>query len=122
MTDTSLKNSKGWYKQEQSALIRQFTHNTWKYKCISENTAFPCVGINMPMMTNGYNNGLLSGNASDIESALLGIGSSNLVSPKPPVKPELKSINSIKFFNRLETVMPEPLIIEKYQRPSGPFC
>lgn len=122
MTDTSLKNSKGLYKQEQSALIRQFTHNTWKYKCMSENTAFPCVGINMPMMTNGYNNGLLSGNASDIESALMGIGSTNLVSPKAPVKPDLKSINSIKFFNRLETVLPEPLIVEKYQRPRGPFC
>ena len=122
MTDTSLKNSKGWYNQEQSALMRQFSHNTWKYKCISKNTAFPCAGINMPMMTNGYNNGLLSGNAPDIESALLGIGSANLVTPKPQVKPDLKFINNIKFFNRLETVMPKPLVVEKYQRPNGPFC
>ena len=122
MTDTSLKNSRGWYCQGQHALQHQFDHNMWKYKCISENTAFPCMGINMPMMTNGYNNGLLSGNASDIESALMGIGSTNLVSPKAPVKPDLKSINSIKFFNRLETVLPEPLIVEKYQRPRGPFC
>jgi len=122
MTDTSLKNTKGWYNQEQNALRGQYNHNIWKYKCISENTAFPCAGINMPMMTNGYNNGILSNNASDIESALFGIGSSNLVKSKPPVKPELNQIDSIKFFNRLKTEMPKPLVIEKYQRPIGPFC
>ena len=57
----------------------------------------------MPMMTNGYNNNLLSNNASDIESALFGIGSTNLVKQKSAVKPELNCMKNVKFFNRLET-------------------
>ena len=121
MTDTSLKNSRGWYCQGQNALAHQFSHNIYKYKCISKNTAFPCVGINIPMMTNGYNNQILSNNASDIESALFGIGSTNLVKAKAPVVPELNCTGNIKFFNRLETFLPEPLVIQKYQRPVGPF-
>ena len=75
----------------------------------------------MPMMTNGYNNNVLSNNASDIESALFGIGSTNLVKQKAPVKPELNCMGNVKFFNRLETVMPKPLVVEKFQRPIGPF-
>ena len=121
MTDTSLKNSKGWYCQGQHALREQYNHNMWKYKCISENTLFPCMGINMPMMTNGYNNNVLSNNASDIESALFGIGSTNLVKSKAPVNPQLKCVGNVKFFNTLETLMPDPLVINKYQRPVGPF-
>ena len=88
---------------------------------ISGNSAFPCVGINMPMMTNGYNNQLLSGNPSDIESALFGIGSTNLVRSKPAVVPQLNCMGNVKFFNRLRATLPEPLVIEKYQRPVGPF-
>ena len=121
MTDTSLKNSKGWYCQGQQALRQQFDHNLWKYKCISENTAFPCAGINMPMMTNGYNNNILSNNAPDIESVLFGIGSTNLVKTKEAVKPELNCMKNIKFFNRLETTLPNPLVMHKNQRPIGPF-
>ena len=50
----------------------------YKYKCISNESALPCVGINAPMMTNGYNNSILSKNASDIESALFGIGATQI--------------------------------------------
>ncbi len=121
MTDTSLKNSKGWYCQEQRGIQRQFDTNIWKFKCISKDTRFPCAGINMPMMTNGYNNNVLSNNASDIESALFGIGSTNLVKQKPAVKPELNCMGNVKFFNRLESIMPKPLVVEKFQRPIGPF-
>lgn len=121
MTDTSLKNSRGWYEQGQNSRIQHFRHNTWKYKCISENTAFPTVGINMPMMTTGYNNKILSNNAPDIESVLFGIGSSNLVKPKENVKPELNHIRDIKFFNTMETFLPEPLIVKGGQRPVVPF-
>lgn len=122
MTDTSLKNSSGWYKQEQQAIGKQFSHNSWKYKCISENTAFPCAGINMPMMTNGFNNNILTNNAADIESQLFGIGSNNLVKPKKQVTPSYNCIDNIKFFNTLKTVLPDPLVVENNQRPKGPFC
>ena len=123
MCDTSLKNSRGWYCQGQRGLQRSFENAMWKYKCIAaSHTAFPCAGINMPMMVNGYNNQVLSNNAPDIESALFGIGSTNLVKPKPNVRPELKYIPNVSFFNRPQNYLPEPLVVEKYQRPIGPFC
>ena len=56
MTDTSLKNSRGNYCLEQRSFERQHDETMWKYKCIAYESAFPCVGVNMPMMTNGYNN------------------------------------------------------------------
>ena len=94
----------------------------WKYKCIAANSAFPCAGINMPIMTNGYNNKILSRNAPDIESVLFGIGSTNLVKPKAAVTPELNRMPHISFFNRLPVYLPEPLVVENCQRAKGPYC
>ena len=121
MTDTSLKNSRGIYCQEQRGVKEQFRNNIWKYKCISTDTRFPCFGVNMPMMTGGYNNGILSKNASDIESALFGIGSTNLVRAKAPVVAKLNKLPNKKFFNKPKSFIPEPLVVEKFQRPIGPF-
>ena len=76
----------------------------------------------MPRMKSGYNNNILSQNTADIESALLGIGSTNLVESKQPVIAKVNNLPSQKFFNRLQTFVPEPLVIQKHQRPTGPFC
>ena len=121
MASTRLNNDRGWYCQNQRGRAQQAAHELWKYKCISNRTAFPCAGINMPMMTNGYNNNILSRNASDIESVLFGIGATNLADPKPPVTPELNCIGNVKFFDRPRTYLPEPLIVQKCQRPVGPY-
>ena len=121
MASTRLNNSKGWYCQEQKAIKKSFKHEIYKYKCISSQSAFPC-RLNMPMMVNGYNNNILSNNASDIESSLFGIGSTNLVASKKPVVPKINNIPSVKFFNEMKVLLPEPLIIEKCQRAAGPFC
>jgi|TARA_B110000483_G_scaffold232484_1_gene300109 hypothetical protein len=122
MSSTRLNNDKGEYckRQREIRLAEQFS--LYKYKCISNDTAFPAVGINMPKMTNGYNNNILSQNAADIESALFGIGSTNLVNAKQPVVTKLNQIKTKHFFDRLDTFIPEPLVIEKSQRPKGPFC
>ena len=122
MASTRLNNSPGWYCQEQQGKQKTYRHEMWKYKCIATNSAFPCMGINMPMMTNGYNNKILSRNASDIESVLFGIGSTNLVKSKAPVTPELNRMPHIAFFNRLPVYLPEPLVIENCQRGKGPYC
>jgi len=122
MSSTRLNNDKGEYCQQQrdARLAEQFA--LYKYKCISNDSAFPCVGINTPMMTNGYNNDLLSNNASDIESALFGIGSTNLVRAKAPVVAKINCLPNKKFFNRPKSFIPEPLVVRKFQRPIGPFC
>ena len=121
MSSTRLNNDKGEYCQQQRNMRLSEQFALYKYKCISNDSALPCVGINTPMMTNGYNNNVLSNNASDIESALFGIGSTNLVKQKPAVKPDLNCMGNVKFFNRLEGTLPKPLVVEKFQRPIGPF-
>ena len=121
MNSTRLVNDKGQYCQQQRNMRLSEQFALYKYKCISNQSAIPCVGINTPMMTNGYNNGILSKNASDIESALFGIGSSNLVKAKEPVVAQLNCLPGKKFFNRPEAFVPEPLVVEKFQRPVGPF-
>ena len=122
MSSTRLNNDKGEYCQQQRDfnLSRQFFFD--KNRIVPDISAFPCVGINMPKMNSGYNNNILSQNAADIESALLGIGSTNLVESKQPVVAKVNNMPSKKFFNRLETFIPEPLVVQKQQRPIGPFC
>ena len=59
----------------------------------------------------------LSYNPAQIESFLFGINSSNLVSPQPPLVPEFKCLKTANFFEKSPTLIPEPLVIEKNQRP-----
>ena len=59
----------------------------------------------------------LTHNACDVESELFGIGSSNLVEPRAPVKPELKNLKSLDICDKPTTFVVEPRIINKNQRP-----
>ena len=59
----------------------------------------------------------LSNNAPDIESFLFGINSTNLVNPAGPLRPELKTLETANFFEKGAILMPEPLAVEKKQRP-----
>ena len=88
---------------------------------IQKTPCFAGLGMINGMMSSAYNHKVLSNNTTDIESQLFGIGSTNLVKQKPAVKPELNCMGNVKFFNRLETIMPKQLVIEKFQRPIGPF-
>jgi len=59
----------------------------------------------------------LSDNAADIESFLFGISSTNLVTPLPPLVPELKELNDANIFEKEPVFVPEPLVIQSKQRP-----
>lgn len=59
----------------------------------------------------------LSNNAVQIESFLFGINSTNLVKPQAPLVPELKKLETANFFERTPVFIPEPLVVEKSQRP-----
>ena len=60
----------------------------------------------------------LSTNAPDIESFLFGINSTNLVTPAEQVVPELTQLQQANMYDPARTVViPEPLVIEKNQRP-----
>lgn len=59
----------------------------------------------------------LSKNSVDIESALKGINSTNLVEPQKPVVPELITLPPVSYFDRSPLIMPTPLVVVKNQRP-----
>ena len=62
----------------------------------------------------------LYNNAVQIESFLLGIGSTNLVDPSASnnkIVPDLKPLATANFFETSPVLMPEPLAVEKRQRP-----
>ncbi|NBO41098.1 MAG: hypothetical protein EBU92_06150 [Betaproteobacteria bacterium] len=75
--------------------------------------AIPCVGIMPSQMPREA----FSRNSVDIESALFGINSTNLVETQQPVVPQLTTLPEVSFFGRMQLVMPDPLVIEKSQRP-----
>ena len=56
-------------------------------------------------------------NSTDIESALLGIGSTNLVNPKSTTVPQFKQLPTISYFKKPE-VIKSPLFLPLLdQRP-----
>jgi hypothetical protein len=59
----------------------------------------------------------LSYNAADTESFLFGINSTNLVNPAPCFVPEITKLASANIYENKPILMPEPLVIEKNQRP-----
>ena len=74
-------------------------------------------------MRSAYNQNVLSNNTTDIESNLFGIGSTNLAKPKSSkFKPSINDRNTCKFFDRPQLILPNDLVVDKNQRPTGPFC
>ena len=59
----------------------------------------------------------LSYNAADTESFLFGINSTNLVNPAPCFTPEITQLTSVNVYDKSKIFIPEPLALEKNQRP-----
>ena len=115
MTSTRNKNTVGDYTLEQRQYCLANEYELYKYSQYGDayRNALPCLGFNpshMPRQTFAYN-------AIDIESAIFGINSTNLVKPQKPVVPEFKTVPTIKYFDTLPLIMPKPLVVENKQRP-----
>jgi len=115
MASTRNNNTPGNYNLEQTKYYSTRNYETFvnSQYGMAYKPALSTLGINpshMPRET-------FSGNPIDVESALFGINSTNLVSPQKPVNPELKTIPTISFFERMPLFMPNPLVIEHKQRP-----
>jgi hypothetical protein len=115
MASTRNKNTTSDYCLEQ----KQY-HNSANY------TLYPNSQYGAAYNTRLPGNGLLpaqipwdklSYNAADTESFLFGINSTNLVNPAPCFVPEQVKLNSTNIFNKDVILMPEPLVMEKNQRP-----
>ena len=113
MASTRNINMKNEYCLEQRMNTEICKDRTYEHRRTAYNTALPCFGINVGHMPNN----VLSFNATDIESNLYGVGSTNLVKPEREFTPRLKKLPGVSFFDRPETVIPEPLVIENNQRP-----
>lgn len=115
MASTRSINCPGNYKLEQHANNLTQSYNSFTYSQTGRayKNAMPDMGItpsNMPRSA-------FSNNSVDIESALKGINSTNLVKPQAPTVPELIQLPNVAFFDRMPCILPKPLDIEKNQRP-----
>ena len=115
MTDTRNVNCAADYCLQQRAYAKSRQHVFYNHGPFGHaaHVAIPCVGItpsHMPWNT-------LSSNPVEIESALFGINSVNLVDPQPPVVPKLHSVPEVAFFNRMPMILPDPLVVDRDQRP-----
>ena len=113
MASTRQKNSPGDYVLEQKSIERLSQHLMNPCRRVSYKTALPDAGINVGQVPANQ----LSGNSIDIESRLYGINANNLVAPQQPMKPDLNLLPNASFFDRNVVYMPEPLVVEKEQRP-----
>lgn len=116
MASTRNKNTKENYSLEQRSL--DLARNYELYKNAPNGPAYdpalPVFGFNPSTM--GRDN--FAYNSIDIETALFGINTTNLVEPQAPVVPHMKTLREVKYFDILpKLIMPLPLVIENKQRP-----
>ena len=117
----SLKNLPGQYCLEQKEFKEQQQYLLYKYSQIPFISRLPGLGINTGNMRGGYFNNVLSNNASNIESNLYGIRQIDLTKSNTAFKPQLNKLCEEQFFRTPRVFIPEPLVVEKNQRPVGPF-
>ena len=115
MASTRNNNTPGDYCQQQKSYKQSLDYNQYQYSQVGRaySNALPCMGITPSHMPREA----FSQNSVEIESALFGINSTNLVTPQAPVQPELKQLPEKSFFDRMTMYMPEPMVVEKFQRP-----
>ena len=115
MASTRSKNTPGNYKLEQSVNDLSSKYDLYKYSQHGQayNPSIPSIGF----FPNAISRETLSTNPIEIESALFGINSTNLVEPKPNTIAHLKTLPRKDFFERPQMIMPKNLVIENNQRP-----
>jgi hypothetical protein len=115
MASTRNKNTPGNYCLEQKTYRHSEEYTLYKNSQYGEavNTRWGGNGL-LPAQI-PWNK--LSYNAADTESFLFGINATNLVKPAPCFVPEIAQLDTTNIFNKGATLMPEPLVVEKNQRP-----
>tara|TARA_Y100000389_G_C17436672_1_gene505967 strand:- start:639 stop:998 length:360 start_codon:yes stop_codon:yes gene_type:complete len=115
MSSTSNKNTLGDYTLEQNINNSISNHMTYIHNASGLAYTNHLAGNGLLMGKNAPET--LCNNYCDIESQLRGIGSSNLVIPKKEILPELKYNKSLSISERLPTIVPESIQLDKDQRP-----
>lgn len=115
MTSTRNKNDAGNYTAEEHGRQCQRLYSIYENQ--GNGRAFTNNYAGDGLLAGNMGSSVLSHNYTDIDSYLKGIGSTNLVSPMPEIKPKLKELESLSIINRIPLVMPNPMRIVKHQRP-----
>ena len=115
MASTRNKNTSGNYCLEQNEYNQFEAYTLYKNSQYGE-------AYNTKLAGNGLNPGQIpwnkmSSNAPDIESFLFGVNSTNLVTKAPCFIPKLKILPCENLYEKPVIFIPEPLVIEKNQRP-----
>lgn len=115
MASTRNINTRGNYclEQREHVLTANYTLYANSQYGAAFTTELPGNGL-LPAQIPGNK---LSYNAADTESFLFGINSTNLVEPAPCFAPEITQLNQVNLFKKTPTFIPEPLVVEKNQRP-----
>jgi hypothetical protein len=113
MSSTRNKNCPGDYKLEQNINTHIGEYPTYVGSSVAVQNYFPGNGL---LAAKNPRQALCT-NYLDVESALFGIGSTNLVNPKAAVTPDFNPVQSLNVIDRLPVLVPEPLLVEKGHRP-----
>lgn len=119
MASSRNKNTFGDYNAEQLDYKRSFQHRTYIHgpNGVPVKTFLPGNGLlpgRSPLTEFSYNSPTT---ARDIESFLYGINSTNLVNPQENITFQLKKLPTLDLYETPKTIMPDPLIVERNQRP-----
>ena len=109
MASTRNKNMPNDYCLQQRSYMdsRNYAEYTYSQLGRAYNNALPVMGITPSHMPREA----FSQNSVEIESALFGINSTNLVTPEKPLNPELIKLPEISYFDRVSLYMPEQLVV-----------
>ena len=113
MASSRNNNTIGNYKTEMIQQDKTRMHVYYTGSVINQTTCYPgdgLLGCRNPNLA-------LANDFIDIETDLLGIGSTNLVNPKKSQQHTFHPFKVLDIQQRCKTFMPEPLIVNKYNRP-----
>lgn len=114
MASTRTKNTPGNYQMEKQQITNIFNNISYVDSVKAQNIHFPGDGL----LPSRHANTELSNNSCDIESFLLGIGSTNLENPLPEVKPDINKLKSLHVIDKIPMILPQDLIVQPKQRPN----
>lgn len=115
MASTRSKNTPGDYSLQQRQIDEVAKYYAYENSYAGEAANPKIAGDGLLMGRMVPNN--FSFNPVDIETQLFGIGSTNLVTPKPEVTLDKKNIQSLDVIDKLPVFIPDNLVLEKDQRP-----
>ena len=114
MTSTSIKNTPGDYELEQKEYQKKIDY--MHYIHAAGGTAYTRNFAGNGLLAPKMNPLDLDRNYIDVESQLLGIGTTNLVKPLPTVYPNHYNYPSLNIIDKTPMIVPEPITYLQNQR------